>query len=64
MLTCRSRQRIGSPGEEGVGKTLLTVAVGFGRPGVLTSVGENPPAEVQADKTNRPTNRILVIGFM
>jgi hypothetical protein len=60
MLTCRSRQRTGSPGEEGVGKTLLTVAVGFGRPGVLTSVGE----EVQADKTNRPTNRILIIGFM
>jgi len=64
MLTCRSRQRTGSPGEEGVGKTLLTVAVGCGKPGVLTGVVENPPAEVQADKTNIPANRIVVICFM
>jgi len=66
MVTCRSRQRIESPGDEGVGRTLTCVAVGCGGTVIVTGVTDSP-VEEQAANINNPIkllNRITGGFFM
>ena len=66
MVTCRSRQRIGSPGVEGVGSSLTSVAAGCG--GAVAAAGVTAsPEEEQAVKIISPikvVNRKSVSFFM
>lgn len=64
MLTCKPRQVTESPGDEGVGSTLISVAVCCGKRVGLTGAAEESPVEEQAAKMNSPINRILGIFFM
>jgi hypothetical protein len=57
-ITFSSRQVTGSLGEDGVGQTLATVAVGDGITIVPVDVGE------QAVKMNSPIDRIVGIVLM
>jgi len=64
MRTCKSRQVTESPGDEGVGSTLISVAVGCGKGIGLAGAAEDSPVEEQAVKMNSPINRILGGFFM
>jgi hypothetical protein len=63
ILTCKLRQVTKSPGEEGVGNSLISVAVGCGE---TTTVGglADLPAEAQAVKMKSPMSRMLTIFFI
>ncbi len=53
-----------SPGEVGVGKGLICVAVGPGEVVATAGAVEDSPAEEQAVKMNSPMKRILSVVFM
>jgi hypothetical protein len=53
-----------SPGSESVGNILICVNVAWGGSIAGPGVADEPPAEVQALKINRPVNRNLDTFFM
>jgi hypothetical protein len=60
MVTCRSSHRIESLRDEGVGKTLVVVAVGSGVTVsvVVTGVGDDPLWVAQAVRSKNTMNRM------
>ena len=64
MVTCRSSQVTESPGDEGVGNTMISVAVGCGEAIEVAGAAGDSPEEEQAVKMTSPMKRILGVLFI
>jgi hypothetical protein len=64
MVTCKVSQVIVSPGDEGVGNTLISVVAGCEEAIAVAGRVASAPVEEQAVKTNSPINRMLDVFFI
>jgi len=55
---------IESPGDEGIGRTLISVTVACGEAVAVVEMADDSLVEEQAVKINSPINRILEVFFM